>query len=395
MNSHNLESGYPEQHAYDDHRRESDRNAGNEHRRGEYRGGRYGRPDGMPQHDDHANRRDGYRSDEHRGFGEEQRSGGSLGGAQRSSRQLGQESGYGEQDGGGYPSGRNPSQGYSAGGYGSGGGYGSPGLGGRQSYPESQGYGQRGGYGQYRDSSEGVRGSPQSYRPLGDQRLSSGGYGGSEDYNQGSSYGGGSDMGLSGAGSRYGYGNQGYQDRNDQPQGRYEQSSSQRGTLGGLSQGYGQSGIGQREHGQSAGFGQFGTSGSQGNRSGRTPKGYTRSDERIREDVNDRLMQSSDLDPSEIEVNVNGGEVTLVGTVSSRHEKFLAEQLAESVSGVKDIANQLRLQRADSGSQSSPGSDSKRGGSSGSSGGSTSASGSTGSSSSSSTSSRGGSGSSR
>ncbi len=81
-------------------------------------------------------------------------------------------------------------------------------------------------------------------------------------------------------------------------------------------------------------------------RGGRAPKGYTRSDERIREDVNDRLMQSDELDPSEIEVSVSRGEVTLAGTVASRDEKFRAEQLAESVSGVKDVTNQLRIHRA-------------------------------------------------
>lgn len=80
---------------------------------------------------------------------------------------------------------------------------------------------------------------------------------------------------------------------------------------------------------------------------GRGPKGYRRSDERIKEDVNDRLSDGY-LDASEIEVNVQNAEVTLTGTVNSRRDKRLAEDLAESVSGVTNIENRLRVKQADS-----------------------------------------------
>ncbi|HEX5656953.1 MAG TPA: BON domain-containing protein [Polyangiales bacterium] len=75
----------------------------------------------------------------------------------------------------------------------------------------------------------------------------------------------------------------------------------------------------------------------------RGPKGYKRSDERVREDVNDRLALQDELDPSDIEVRVENGEVTLTGTVRSRHEKFRAEEIADDVSGVSDVHNQLRV----------------------------------------------------
>ncbi|HKU42880.1 MAG TPA: BON domain-containing protein [Polyangiales bacterium] len=78
----------------------------------------------------------------------------------------------------------------------------------------------------------------------------------------------------------------------------------------------------------------------------RGPKGYVRSDERIREDVNDRLAQQDVLDPSDIEVSVASGEVTLVGSVASRYEKFCAEELADDVVGVCDVHNRLRVRRA-------------------------------------------------
>lgn len=78
---------------------------------------------------------------------------------------------------------------------------------------------------------------------------------------------------------------------------------------------------------------------------GRGPKGYTRSDERIREDINDRLSDDSYLDATEIDVTVNNGEVTLTGTVENRIDKRRAEDLAEDVSGVKNVQNQLRVKQ--------------------------------------------------
>ena len=78
---------------------------------------------------------------------------------------------------------------------------------------------------------------------------------------------------------------------------------------------------------------------------GRGPKGYRRSDERIREDVSDRLADDSWLDASDIEVNVSGCEVTLTGFVSSRDDKRRAEHLAEGVSGVDNVQNNLRVRR--------------------------------------------------
>ena len=76
---------------------------------------------------------------------------------------------------------------------------------------------------------------------------------------------------------------------------------------------------------------------------GRGPKGYRRSDERIREDVCDRLADHPQIDASEIEVEVHNGEVTLAGTVDNRYAKRLAEDIADTVSGVQDIHNRLRV----------------------------------------------------
>ncbi len=76
---------------------------------------------------------------------------------------------------------------------------------------------------------------------------------------------------------------------------------------------------------------------------GRGPKGYVRSDERILENVNERLEDHGDLDASDISVAVSGGEVTLEGMVEDRQSKRLAEDLAHAVSGVRDVQNRLRV----------------------------------------------------
>jgi osmotically-inducible protein OsmY len=76
---------------------------------------------------------------------------------------------------------------------------------------------------------------------------------------------------------------------------------------------------------------------------GRGPKGYRRSDERIREDVCELLTDDPRVDASNIDVSVGTGEVTLSGTVLTREEKRLAEDLAERVSGVWDVQNCLTI----------------------------------------------------
>ena len=81
---------------------------------------------------------------------------------------------------------------------------------------------------------------------------------------------------------------------------------------------------------------------------GRGPRGYTRSDDRIKEDINDRLTDHYAIDASDLDVEVNGREVILTGTVNSRHQKRLAEDIAESVSGVSNVENRLRVKRTDS-----------------------------------------------
>jgi len=163
-----------------------------------------------------------------------------------------------------------------------------------------------------------------------------GGYGGSTGTNYGSgSYGSGS----YGSGS-YGGGSYGGS------QGSY--GGGQGGYGGGQGGGYGTGSFGSsRDQGfRGRDFGSPGSdlrSSQGGGFAGRGPKGYTRTDDRIREDVCDRLSKDDDVDASEIEVRVQNGEVTLEGTVPTRSMKHRAENLADDVSGVKDVHNNVRV----------------------------------------------------
>lgn len=83
---------------------------------------------------------------------------------------------------------------------------------------------------------------------------------------------------------------------------------------------------------------------------GRGPKGYKRSDERIKEDVSDRIAQLGHIDATDVEVTVTGGEVTLMGNIPDRSMKYELEHLVLGVVGVNDVNNQLRLKREETGS---------------------------------------------
>jgi hypothetical protein len=76
---------------------------------------------------------------------------------------------------------------------------------------------------------------------------------------------------------------------------------------------------------------------------GRGPRNYKRSDSRIEEDVNERLTEHGMLDATDIEVQVENGEVTLRGHVDHRQAKRLAEDIAESVLGVTEVHNLIKV----------------------------------------------------
>ena len=84
-------------------------------------------------------------------------------------------------------------------------------------------------------------------------------------------------------------------------------------------------------------------SGLSGEHRGKGPRGYERSQDRIMEDVCDRLTFDERVDASEIEVKVDQHEVILSGTVTTRDEKRRAEDLAESIPGVRNVENRIKV----------------------------------------------------
>jgi hypothetical protein len=80
-----------------------------------------------------------------------------------------------------------------------------------------------------------------------------------------------------------------------------------------------------------------------GPHSGRGPRGYQRADERIRDEVNERLTAHGLIDATEVECRVVNGEVTLTGFVDSRAAKRAAADLAEDIYGVREVHNELRV----------------------------------------------------
>lgn len=190
-------------------------------------------------------------------------------------------------------------------------------------------YGQRG-YG------SGGHGSGQGRYGFEQDRSGWGGYqGGNERGGYQGQYGGSQQGQYRGGGSQGGYG---------QGQGQY-----------GTSWGYGR----QNDDYQRGSWGQAGSGGgamrtdewqqSGQSHRGRGPRNYQRSDERISEDVCDRLSDEHNLDASEIDVSVSDGEVTLSGEVESKQAKRLAEDCADSCSGVQHVQNNLRVKKAQTG----------------------------------------------
>jgi len=68
-------------------------------------------------------------------------------------------------------------------------------------------------------------------------------------------------------------------------------------------------------------------------------------DARIWNEVSACLTEDWYVDGTEITVSVDDGEVTLDGVVENRAEKRLAEDCADSVPGVVDVHNRLRIRQ--------------------------------------------------
>src|SRR5690606_378946 len=93
----------------------------------------------------------------------------------------------------------------------------------------------------------------------------------------------------------------------------------------------------------------YGVQGARGYR-GIGPRNYSRSDERIREDINERLTEADDLDASDLSVEVSNGVATLTGSVDQRWMKHRAEDLADECIGVREVRNHVQVRNGSRGS---------------------------------------------
>lgn len=64
----------------------------------------------------------------------------------------------------------------------------------------------------------------------------------------------------------------------------------------------------------------------------------------LKEEVGEVLAFLEDIDASQVEVDVRGGVVTLMGSVQTDREKFEAADSASEVEGVITVINQLEVQ---------------------------------------------------
>jgi hypothetical protein len=75
-----------------------------------------------------------------------------------------------------------------------------------------------------------------------------------------------------------------------------------------------------------------------------TPPPETRHDDRIHDAIVDRLSLSDEVDASDVQVEVEAGDVTLTGNVENRHMKQIAGDIAEAVPGVSSVHNRLHVE---------------------------------------------------
>jgi osmotically-inducible protein OsmY len=88
------------------------------------------------------------------------------------------------------------------------------------------------------------------------------------------------------------------------------------------------------------------TTNSGGGHKGKGPKDYKRSEERIKEDAYDHLSDDDMVDATNVQVQVQDNEVILSGTVNDREQKRRAEDIVESISGVTNVQNNIRVSRS-------------------------------------------------
>ena len=77
----------------------------------------------------------------------------------------------------------------------------------------------------------------------------------------------------------------------------------------------------------------------------RGPKGWVRSDAAILDELVERIVRAG-IDASELEVEVEAGEVSIEGDLETREERRRVIDLAERILGVRAIDAVIRVREA-------------------------------------------------
>jgi hypothetical protein len=85
--------------------------------------------------------------------------------------------------------------------------------------------------------------------------------------------------------------------------------------------------------------------GNQGGHRGKLPKNFAYSDDKLRERICEMLADHDLIDPSNVDIQVKSGEVTITGTIEDRHQKRLIDDMVQNVPGVQDVHLSIKVDR--------------------------------------------------
>ena len=217
------------------------------------------------------------------------------------------------------------------------------GYGGGEGYRQRQMGGQRAGRQSF---------GPGGYRPRDPGFPRDQGFAGQNYWGQGGTDG--TDFGSGQGFAGQGYGDQqygGYGNQYSQSGGQFRTQRGMRnaggpaGQYGGQGYGMGRGMAGAGMGAGMAGAGMYDGDRTQAGRSfrGAGPKGWRRSDERLQDDICERLTDDPWIDASDVSVQVSSGVVTLEGSVDDRRLKHRIEDMVEQCGGVTEIRNFLSV----------------------------------------------------
>jgi osmotically-inducible protein OsmY len=82
-----------------------------------------------------------------------------------------------------------------------------------------------------------------------------------------------------------------------------------------------------------------------GMHSGKGPRNYRRSDERLKELICERLTADPHVDATDIVIEVRDSEAIIGGTVNDKQMKRRAEEIIDEIKGITQVENRIRVNK--------------------------------------------------